>query len=238
ICMYNLNDYQVFFYVAECENMRKAALVLGLTPPTVSRIIHDLELELDCQLFTRSKHGVRLTNAGELLYARVKPALGILRTGENELRALTNMDSGRICIGTGVMTAQSFLIPKCLSMYCKKYPHISVYLSGVAGGEMEKALLSGDIDFAVMPSDIVGHKESDIEVRHLYKENSAAVVGKRFAQLSQRELSLEELAQYPLISMPEHYAIYAYYRELYKKLDVRFKPEIEVTAIDMQITAA
>ncbi len=57
----NFEYYKVFYYVAKYENLTKASSVLKTSQPAVTRTIHNLENELGCRLFTRSKSGMKLT---------------------------------------------------------------------------------------------------------------------------------------------------------------------------------
>ena len=66
--------YKIFYYVAKYRNITAAANALFLSQPTVSRTIQNLETELGCQLFIRSKKGVVLTPEGEILYRYVSRA--------------------------------------------------------------------------------------------------------------------------------------------------------------------
>ena len=67
----NLEAYKVFYYVAKCGSVTKAAGELSISQPAVSQAIKQLENTLDAALFHRAAKGVRLTSEGELLYSYV-----------------------------------------------------------------------------------------------------------------------------------------------------------------------
>ena len=67
----NFEYYKVFYYVAKYENLTKASSVLKTSQPAVTRTIHNLENELGCRLFTRSKSGMKLTPEGRTFYSYV-----------------------------------------------------------------------------------------------------------------------------------------------------------------------
>ncbi len=67
----NFEYYKVFYYVAKFRNITTAARELSLTQPSVTKAIQNLETQLDCRLFTRSKRGVTLTTEGEMIYQRI-----------------------------------------------------------------------------------------------------------------------------------------------------------------------
>ena len=57
----NFDYYKVFYYVSKYGSLTRAAHVLMTSQPAVTRTIHNLENELGCRLFIRSKTGVELT---------------------------------------------------------------------------------------------------------------------------------------------------------------------------------
>ena len=58
----NFEHYRIFYYVAKYENLTKAASVLKTSQPAVTRTIHNLENDLGCRLFIRSKKGMQREN--------------------------------------------------------------------------------------------------------------------------------------------------------------------------------
>src|SRR4029079_16972168 len=78
---FQLRDLQVFFTVADRGSMAKAAVDLGVTQPSVSGVISDLETSLGARLFERSPRGVELTRVGQALLVRGRAAFDELRQG-------------------------------------------------------------------------------------------------------------------------------------------------------------
>lgn len=68
---FNLEYYRAFYAVAQTGNVTKAAELLCLSQPAVTRSIHRLEESLGCKLFTRVSRGVRLTVEGTALFSHV-----------------------------------------------------------------------------------------------------------------------------------------------------------------------
>ena len=64
----NFEHYRIFYYVAKYENLTKAASAMHTSQPSVTRTIHNLEKNLGCRLFERSKTGMKLTPEGEVFY--------------------------------------------------------------------------------------------------------------------------------------------------------------------------
>ena len=89
-----------------------AARELSLTQPSVTKVIQNLEAQLGCQLFTRSKRGVALTAEGEMILQRIMSACELLFSAEEELEQTKSMNSGIVKIGTDDPGYQTGIFPE------------------------------------------------------------------------------------------------------------------------------
>ena len=97
----NLELYKVFYIVAKNKNITQAANELMISQPAVSKSIKVLERDLGTLLFIRNKNGVTLNNSGEVLYNKIKQAMELIMSAEEDLTSLNNMEKGTINIGAG-----------------------------------------------------------------------------------------------------------------------------------------
>ncbi|MBP5683776.1 MAG: LysR family transcriptional regulator, partial [Bacilli bacterium] len=74
----SLDLYKTFYYVARSGSITQAANELVISQPAVSKAIKVLESDLDTILFNRNKDGVTLTNAGELLFNKIKQSIELI----------------------------------------------------------------------------------------------------------------------------------------------------------------
>ena len=109
---FNLEYYRAFCTVAQTGNVTKAAELLCLSQPAVTRSIHRLEESLGCKLFTRVSRGVRLTVEGAALFSHVDSAFKSLSNGERELKRLAAFEAGTLIIGAAETPLYHFLLPK------------------------------------------------------------------------------------------------------------------------------
>ena len=82
----NLNYYRVFYTVANTGNISKAADMLFISQPAISKAISKLEDGLHVKLFLRSSKGVTLTDEGQVLYNHIEKAFSNISQGEDEIR--------------------------------------------------------------------------------------------------------------------------------------------------------
>lgn len=120
-----LRVLRYFLAIAREENMTKAASVLHLTQPTLSRQIHQLEQELGTTLFIRNGHHIFLTASGMRLKQRAQDLVELADRTEAEMKQKEEIIAGEISLGIGetvnmvflsrVMRSLQALTPKDLS---------------------------------------------------------------------------------------------------------------------------
>ncbi|MCB0079516.1 MAG: LysR family transcriptional regulator, partial [Caldilineaceae bacterium] len=90
-----------FLMVAREGNITKAAELLHVTQPTLSRQLSQLEVELGVKLFQRGQHGITLTEDGLLLRRRAQEIVALAAKTERELSHADDLLAGEITIGSG-----------------------------------------------------------------------------------------------------------------------------------------
>ena len=104
-----LRVLRYFLAVAREENITKAAALLHVTQPTLSRQLMQLEEELGVKLFRRSQYRVVLTDDGMLLRRRAQEIVELADKAERELQHLDAELTGEIAIGCGESVGMTFL---------------------------------------------------------------------------------------------------------------------------------
>lgn len=143
-----------FLTVAREENITKAAALLHVTQPTLSRQLMQLEEELGVKLFIRSNHSIALTDEGMLLKRRAREIISLAEKTKQELNTEEQL-TGEISVGSGELLAFSYLA-EIISAFQKEYPLVNFDIySGNADSikyRIEKGLI--DIGLLLVPVDI------------------------------------------------------------------------------------
>lgn len=121
----NLNYYKIFFEVAKTGNISKAAELLYISQPAVSKSITKLEQSLGHTLFIRSKRGVKLTEEGETLFTHLKLAFDAIHTAEQTLKRASTLGLGQLRIGVSTSLCKHILLPY-LQDFIEENPHVKV----------------------------------------------------------------------------------------------------------------
>lgn len=223
------DHYRVFYYVAKCRSITQAANLLLNNQPNVTRTIRNLEKELDCVLFTRSRQGVQLTPEGEKLFEHIRIAFEHIEAGEEEIALNKNMQQGMVTIGASEVALHCLLLP-ILKKYRKQYPEIRIRLSNHSTPQALAALENGLVDIALVTTPM---DSSDIlESAAIKKVQEAAVCGASFSMLKERELSLSEIAEYPLICLGEQTKTFEMYAAFFRSHKLPFLPSVEAATAD------
>jgi len=194
----NLELYKVFYYVAKNKSITQAANELMVSQPAVSKSIKVLERDLDTVLFNRNKDGVTLNNAGEILFNKIKKAMELIISAEEDINSLNNMEQGTINIGAGNTIMQRYLMPY-IKQFHEKYPNINVIVHTVVTEELIKRAQFGlvDIVFTHLPNSI----PDDFHITKLKTLHDIFVVndGSKYKDVV---IKKRDLANLPLILLP------------------------------------
>ena len=104
-------DLTIFLSIADHLSLSRAAVELGLSPSAISHALRGLEERLGVRLFNRTTRSVALTEAGERLYARVKPAFRDIGDALDDLNDFRDKPSGSLRINAGRAAIQLVLLP-------------------------------------------------------------------------------------------------------------------------------
>lgn len=145
----NLNHYKVFYTVANTGNISKAAELLYISQPAISKSISRLEEGLHVKLFLRSSKGVSLTEEGQILYNHIEKAFSSISQGEEEVKRINDLGIGQLKIGVSTSLCKHILLEH-LQSYITKNPHIKVIIDCHSTINTMKLLTDGKIDIGLI----------------------------------------------------------------------------------------
>ena len=230
----NMEYYRAFYYVAKLGSITAAAQKMCLTQPTVTSAIRRLEEQLGTTLFLRGRKGVRLTHEGQILWARVKPAMELLLSGERELEEARTLTGGSLRIVSTEMSYRSYIIPT-LQRFTTDHPNVKIRCRNALTENVLDMVRTGETDIAVLHAPFP--EADDLELRYLDTIEECFVAGPRYRTLAEGTHALAELLEYPLISVPAGASTNRFVSSLFEKYGLTFLPDIEVTTIDLVIQA-
>jgi len=137
-----------FTAVDDHGSFNRAAGVLHLTQPALSRQVKDLEEELGVRLLVRGKNAVTLTDAGELFY---EDARDLLARAEQAMQRVRGDSRNEVLRVGYAPSAAAGLIPGALEKFQAMAPRVRIELSDLSSSEMDKQGREGLLDLLITP---------------------------------------------------------------------------------------
>jgi len=229
-----LELYRVFCEVAKQQSLSKAAAVLYMTQPAVSQAIAQLERDLGLRLFTRTSKGVILTNEGKLLYEYANSAINLIKKGEEKLEEWKNLSAGELKIGVGDTISRHYLLPY-LEKFHSLYSNIKLKIINKTTLELCALVKSGEIDIAICNLPI---EDPALEIMKIMDIHDIFVCGNLYRNKLPQVLSLEQLANLPLILLEPKSNSRLYVEKFFLSKGISIKPEIELGSHDLLLEFA
>ena len=135
--------------IADEKSITRAAQKLYLTQPSLSHCVTTIEKQLGTRLFRRTSGGLILTYAGEKYYRMACEVLRIYGAFEAELAEESELERGRVTFGITNYLACD-LLPRMLPAFHREHPGIEIRVVEETTDELQRRLLSGRLDFAIM----------------------------------------------------------------------------------------
>jgi DNA-binding transcriptional LysR family regulator len=155
--MIDLTRLRAFIYAAESLSFSEAAIQLHLTQPTISHHIKALEKTLGVELFTRSGHTLKLTEAGRLLLPYAHKLIHQAGEVQEMMVSLQQKIVGHLRIACST-TAGKYILPQLAARFCQRFPGINVSILSCTPQHVVPRLLEGEANLAVVSSyDLCGN---------------------------------------------------------------------------------
>lgn len=145
----HLSQYRIFYEVARCGNISRAAKELYISQPAISKAIGKLEESLGTRLFLRNSRGVQLTPEGNVLFQHVAAAFDSLSRGEKELKRIHDFHIGQLKIGVSNTLCKYVLLPY-LKSFVEKYPHVNITIESQSTAHTLEMLEARKIDIGLV----------------------------------------------------------------------------------------
>lgn len=232
----NFELYKVFYCVATSLSFSEASRHLFISQSAVSQSIKSLEKKLGQDLFIRSTKKVRLTPAGQVLLKHIEPAINLINRGENQLLDAETLGLGQLHIGANDTICRYFLVPY-LKQFHQKFPNVPIKVTNATSLSCADLLQQGKVDLIV--TNFPNSKLSHSYVRKIVcKFHDVFIANPSYFHLEQKEISFQELKQYPILLLNKKSTTSEFLRSLFLQYQLDLIPEIELSSNDLLIDLA
>lgn len=195
------DQLRYFLKVAEYGSFTRAADVLRISQPALSRSIQKLEEELGQPMFERQTRGLMLTEAGDLLQARAKQILTLIEDTRAEIT--DDGQTGRIRVAA-IPTIAPYFLPEILRQFGRSFPKATVIVQEDTTDNLMRALTDGAIDVAIVALPI---EAKYLEIEELFEEELLLLMHSDHPLSAKKQIRLSDIESLPFVLLGEAHCL-------------------------------
>jgi len=170
----SIREIEYVLTVASEKSITKAAQKLYIAQPSLSQAIIKIESRLGIKLFNRKTGQIYPTSEGELFIKMGKRILQNVRSFDDDISSLSNLESGEVVIGIPYLFG-SFVIPEIVKQFHERYPNIKIHLVENNSQTLENKIQGGEVDLAIMA---LPFQDKSIQYEEIFSSRMLLVVSK------------------------------------------------------------
>ena len=234
--MVDLDLYRVFYTVAKCGSLTKAAEELYISQPAVSQANKQLESQLGGKLFNRVSRGMELTETGgKQMFDIVEQALKMLDSAEDRFRERRNIATGQIRIAAADTIVTHFLM-RYIKKYHEIYPNVNIIFKNSTTKEALDMIKSnkadiGMVNLPIYDKDVIMTGQTGI-IEDIF------VASDKYKELFDKNLSLRDLPDYPVLMLDGTTSTTKEINDFFDSMSIKIVPEFEAGSIELLIEMA
>ena len=162
ILPFTLQQLRILKAVASEKSFTKAAEILYVSQPSLSKQIKVLETRLGIILLNRENNTISLTEGGKVFLQYSERILALCEESCRALNDVKNGDRGNLVVGAS-QTIGTYLMPRVLALFAQNYPQININVQVDSTRVIAKKVVNREIDIAVVGGDVpeelkIGHE--------------------------------------------------------------------------------
>ena len=189
---FTLQQLRILKAVATEKNFTKAAEVLYLSQPSLSKQIKTLEKNLDILLINRENNKISLTENGKVFLQYSERILALCEESCRALIDLKNGDRGNLTVGAS-QTIGTYLMPRVLALFAQNYPQIDLKVQVNSTRLIANNVLNREIDIAVVGGEIPNELKKNLTIKHFVEDELSLIISKSHPFAKNKKINKENL---------------------------------------------
>ena len=224
----DIRHLRYFLAVAEAGSFSRAADRLGISQPSVSQQMRDLEASLRVPLFQRRGKRILLTPRGLIFQEHARALLHQLENFLQELNSEPGELRGTLRLGV-IPVLNVPLVPQLLGSFVADHPAISVTVEEISSTEIETAVEEGRMDVGL---GFLTRYSPNLRYERLCTDEFALIVSQNHPWANRRVADFSKLHQQRLLQLPDSFVMRRMSDEICRKHKVRPHVIAEINAIE------
>jgi len=189
---FTLQQLRILKAIATEKNFTKAAEILYLSQPSLSKQIKNLEKNLGVMLLNRESNKISLTENGKIFLEYSERILALCEESCRTLIDLKNGDRGYLIIGAS-QTIGTYLMPRMLTLFSQNYPQINLKVQVNSTKIIANSILNQEIDIAVVGGEISDDLKKKLTMEHFVYDELNLIVSKSHPFANKKKINKEDL---------------------------------------------
>ena len=191
----DFDQLTTFIEVVKLGNFSRAGQKVFRSQSAVSAQIRQLEEEYGERLLDRSGKVVRLTPAGEVLFEYANRMLTLRAESQRAVADQGHTPRGTLAIGANEATCL-YVLPDVFAQYSREYPAVQITIYRNFSRKIQERVEDGSIDVGIATLPV---KSPSLTVEPIFRDQLMLIVGSRSPLAKHDTVSIEQMAEYPLI---------------------------------------
>nr|ATN40773.1 rubisco operon transcription regulator [Gomphoneis minuta var. cassieae] len=197
---FTLQQLRILKAVATEKSFTKAAELLYLSQPSLSKQIKILEKNLDVLLINRENNKISLTENGKVFLQYSERILALCEESCRALIDLKNGERGSLTVGAS-QTIGTYLLPRVLALFAQNYPQIDLKVQVNSTRIIAKNIINREIDLAVVGGEIPDHLKENLLVEDFVEDEFSLIISKSHPFAIKKTITKEDLYHLNFITL-------------------------------------
>ena len=197
---FTLHQLRILKAVATEKNFTKAAAILYLSQPSLSKQIKTLENNLNILLINRERNKISLTESGKVLLQYSERILALCEESCRALIELKNGDRGNLTVGAS-QTIGTYLMPRVLALFAKNYPQINLKVQVNSTRIIAKKIINREIDIAIVGGEISDDLQKSLTIQPFGFDELSLIISKSHPFAKKTTINKEDLYNLDFITL-------------------------------------
>ncbi len=189
---FTLQQLRILKAVATEKNFTKAADILYISQPSLSKQIKTLEKNLDTLLINRERNTISLTESGNVLLQYSERILALCEESCRALIDLKHGDRGNLTVGAS-QTIGTYLMPRILALFAQNYPQIDLKVQVNSTRLIAKNIINREIDIAVVGGEISDDLKKNLTIQPFVYDELSLIISKSHPFAKKKKINKEDL---------------------------------------------
>jgi len=229
---FTLQQLRILKAVATEKNFTKAAEVLYLSQPSLSKQIKTLEKNLDIRLINRENNRISLTENGKVFLQYSERILALCEESCRALIDLKNGDRGSLIVGAS-QTVGTYLMPRILALFAQNYPQIDLKVQVNSTPIIVKNLLKREIDIALVGGEVPNQLKKNLTIQDFVEDEISLIISTSHPFAKKKKINKEDLYYLNFITLNSNSTI----RKFIENILIQNQIETKQLKVVMQLNS-